>query len=633
MKNLELSTIFGNLAELSKQKDASPATVIDYTRTARSIRDYPDDFEEAFSKGVVKNLEGIDSVSYEFIKEYFETGKIKFYEDLKSNYSEELIKFIRISGLGKRRVLKIYEIFNVENLKDLKEKLSDSKAFGKIKKGCELEKDFITENHIKRMVFSIDYFESTANLFPRGYIDFFIDKIKDELLKLKSIIRIEVAGSIRRKKAFVGDIDILILPEFNSKSYNFKESEQLLKSITNLGFIKRITAVNSGKKNLSARYQTTYGIDVEVIVSSMHSWSLDLFYATGSKAHIKKVEKFAEQRGYFSGDDFIIAGDRILDINKHKLNEVINSDILSIKNFSSEPAIRSDCFKSDFDLMDFAVYELLGLEYIPPELREGNEEVERAARFLLPELVQTGDIKGDLHVHSFWSDGLIDFNEAVKKCIKNNYQYIAFTDHSVSNMYGNGLDEKRMQQKIGYIKNLRKKIKEVAILIGGEVDIRSAGKLDYDSDILSLMDFVMGSMHSNYLNDCRENTERIASTVKNPMVDAIAHPTGVVFGARAPYILDMDAIIEAAVKYGKALEINSYFLRLDINDNLAAKLKEKGGMVIINTDSHRISNMDMVRLGVDIARRAGLEKKDVLNTMELDDLMGWRKERTIPHSI
>ncbi|MBM3707891.1 MAG: hypothetical protein FJW69_06090 [Actinobacteria bacterium] len=627
MKNLELSTIFGNLAELSKQKDTNLKSVIDYTRTARSIRDYPDDFEKAFLKGMVKNIAGIDSISYGFIKEFFETGEIKFYEDLKLNYSDELIKFIRISGLGKRRVLKIYEIFNVKNLKDLKDKLSDGRALDKIKKNCEIEKDLLTRNHIERLIFSIDYFESTANLFPIGYIDFFIDKIRDKLLKIKGVKKVAIVGSLRRKKSFVRDIDILVLPEFNFEEYNLKESEQLLKSITNLDFIKKMTAINSKPDNLSARYETTYGIDAEVIVSSSRRWPLDLFYTTGSKSHIKKIEEFAINRGNFPNDKIKSGKSGVKAFIKSiDMNEIINIGKLRkdfIKNFHDFKNINSE-----FDLLDLPVYKLLKLEYIPPELREDIGEVELASKFLLPVLVGVEDIKGDLHVHSFWSDGLIGIDDALEKCRKNNYQYIAFTDHSISNMYGNGLDEKRMLQKISYINDLKLKVKEIAILTGGEVDIRSAGKLDYDNNILSQMDFIMGSMHSNYLNSCEENTARIVSAIKNPMVDAIAHPTGVVFGSRAPYILDMDMIIDAAVKYGKTLEINSYFLRLDINDNLARKFKEKGGRVVINTDSHRLDNMDMVKLGIDVARRAGLEKKDVLNALNLEDLMEWKKGRT-----
>ena len=616
MKNLELSIIFGNLAELSKQKDGNPKSVIDFTRTARSIRDYPDDFEEAFSKGIVKNLPGIDPVSYDFIREYFETGKIKFYEDLKSNYSDELIKLIRITGLGKRRILKIYEILNVKDINDLKDKINNKDFQDKILNSGSLEKDFIAENHINRLIYSLDYFENTANLYPKGYIDFFIGKIRDEFLKIREIRKIEVVGSHRRKKPFVRDIDILVLPEFNLKNYNKERSEHFLKSITSLGFIKKMIILDSKNDNLGARFATSYGIDVEVIVSSMQNWQLDLFYTTGCKSHIKMVEEFAKTKGCFCNGRIHIDKDSCRSLNLKKSRIAINNNTSGLKHFYS-----------GYDSLDLAVYKLLSLEYIPPELREDNGEVELAAKFLLPDLIEVSDIKGDLHIHSFWSDGLMELNDVIKKYKKNNYQYIAFTDHSMSNMYGNGLNEERMMNKIDYINDLKLRVKEITILLGGEVDIRSVGKLDYDEYILSRMDIVMGSMHSNYLNSCEENTARIVSAIENPLVDAIAHPTGVVFGARAPYSLDMDMIFDAAVRYGKALEINSYFLRLDINDDLTRKFKERGGRVVINTDSHRIDNMDMIRLGVEVARRAGIEKKDVINTLDLDELMEWRKKR------
>jgi DNA polymerase (family 10) len=215
----------------------------------------------------------------------------------------------------------------------------------------------------------------------------------------------------------------------------------------------------------------------------------------------------------------------------------------------------------------------------------------------------------------------------VKKAKEYKYDYMAISDHSQSNIYGNGLSEKRVLEKIRYINDLRSRVKEPYILMGAEVDIKGIGRLDYSNDILKKIDMVICAMHSSFPNNSIENTARAVSVLENKYIDILAHPTGVVFGSRAPYFIDMDKLMEAAAKNNKALEINSYFARLDLNEENARKAGKMGVKVAINTDSHRIEDMDMIKLGVDVARRAGLQKGDILNTMSLEEIKGWKKER------
>ncbi|MFZ3085036.1 MAG: PHP domain-containing protein, partial [Candidatus Hydromicrobium sp.] len=235
---------------------------------------------------------------------------------------------------------------------------------------------------------------------------------------------------------------------------------------------------------------------------------------------------------------------------------------------------------------------------------------------------------GDLHIHSRWSDGIISLDDMVERVKKFNYEYIAITDHTESNYYGRGLDAKKLQEKINYINELKSRFKDFYILMGSEIEIRGVGKLDYPENIIKKMDIAIGSMHSSFLNTRAENTARAVSAIENRYIDFIGHPTGVVFGNRAPYSIDVDRLVSAAAKNNKALEINSYFLRMDLNEQNVRKAREMGVKVVINTDAHRPNNMDMIRLGVDIARRAGLQKKDVLNALALKELKAWKKQRS-----
>ena len=237
------------------------------------------------------------------------------------------------------------------------------------------------------------------------------------------------------------------------------------------------------------------------------------------------------------------------------------------------------------------------------------------------------DIKGDLHVHSDFSDGIMDMKELFEKAASHNYEYLSFSDHSGSNLYGNGLDRKRLDEKILFVKELNSNQSGITFLNGSEIEIDQEGQLDYDNDFVGEFDIALGSIHKGFKFDAKINNMRFENAMKNKNIDIIAHPTGVVFGSRAPYFLDVDYLIDCASRYGKAIEINSYYMRLDLNEENSRKAKDAGIMISINTDSHRPNNLDMIRLGVDIARKAGLKKTNIINTFSLNDLRNWKKSR------
>ncbi len=607
MSNLELSTMLNDIAEVYKFKSKDNSMTVALMNAARTIKGYPEEIESVYLRGKLGELPGINETSYNLIKEYFESWKIKIYEEIKSEYCEELIKFVRISGLGSKKMFKIYDVLAIRNLGDLESKLFDEDFASGILSRDNIDKDIINEFYIKRLKESLYYYKSINGKLPRVYLENFTRGIKSELEKIKEIKEIKFVGSVRRKKSIVGDIDILVLPDFNISSYDLGRSEKLIKRLWALPFVEKIASRDIRAESISARFETTIGIDVEIIISSYKNWASDLLYTTGSKKHIKKLEKAAIKKGYFKNGKIDIS-------SSHSTKKDLRKELKT-------------GFEEDTDTREEEIYNALGLQYIPPELREDLGEIERAEKFILPHLAEIKDIRGDLHIHSGWSDGIIDVSAMVKKAKEYKYDYVAISDHSQSNIYGNGLNEERAVEKIRYISDLRSCVKEPYILMGAEVDIKGVGRLDYSNDILKKIDIVICAMHSSFLNSSNENTARAVSALENKYIDILAHPTGVIFGSRAPYFIDMDKVMEAAAKNNKALEINSYFLRLDLNEENARKAREMGAKVAINTDSHRIEDMDMIKLGVDVARRAGLEKDDILNTMSLEEIKEWKKER------
>ncbi len=607
MINLKLANILTDIAELKKSGAANKAIESNLIVAARTLRDNPRSIEKIYRSGRLKELVGMEGLAYKLIVEYMERGNIRLYEEIKSKYTEDLIRLIRISGLGRRRMFKIYETLNIKSIEDLEDRVTSSKINGRIldiitEAGSDRRKDNLF--YIERLKNSLDYLKSIKNLYPRWHVDLCLDEIKNGLYRIKDIEKVMVVGSIRRKKSTVKDIDILILPGFNGQLYDSSRSSRLLEKIKTLNFIGGFKGNCIKPESISARFETIFGIEVEFIVSSSKNWAVDMLYTTGSKEHIKKLEEIAGEKGH-------------MEKGRIKID-----DFLEKKKPQARTRLSDDCTRLEED-----IYSRLDLQFIPPELRENQGEIELAKKHFLPSLLTVEDIKGDLHIHSGWSDGVISLEDMIERIKKFNYQYIAITDHSVSNYYGKGLNNKKLQEKTNYIRKLNSKFKDFRILMGSEIDIIGAGKLDYPQDIIKKMDIAVGSMHSSFLNSEAENTARVVSALENKCIDFIAHPTGVVFGNRAPYSIDVDRLIMSVAENNKALEINSYYLRMDLDREKVKKAAKMGVRVVINTDAHRPNNMDMIILGVDIARRAGLEKKDVLNTLSLEELKAWKKQR------
>ena len=604
MINLNLANILTNIAEVKKSQPDNKPKVLSLMKASRTLRDNPEVVDKIFKGSGPEDLVGIDDYCYGLIREYFEKGTINEYEKFVSKYSEDLVKFIRVTGLGRKRIFKIYDYFGIDDFEDLKNVFMAGNGkkwttFKKVSKG--LKSDTINQLFFDRIQRSLEYYISIEDKNPRWPVEFYTETILKHLNGMADIEKTEIVGSIRRKKALISDIDILVLPKFNHRSYDFKQSRKLLEDIGKLPVIKGLISIDQQKNDISAVYSTIYEVNIEIIIAKAASWTWQLFKTTGSKMHLRVLKEYAKKNNLFAWG----------------LEECCEN---SANGNSIEPSVYNASSEKD-------IYRLLGLRFIVPELRQGRDEIELSRQDRLPDLIEKFDIKGDLHIHSEWSDGLIDYKDMVGIAQEKGYEYIAISDHSISNFYGNGLSTERLIQKMGFIKNLRKKFRDINILMGAEIDIRKVDSFDYPPEIIKKLDIAIASLHSSFTHSSMENTSRAVSALEKDYFDFLAHPTGFVFGNRAPIFIDIDRVIETCSKYGKALEINSYYMRMDLNEQNARKAKDAGVKLVINTDSHRPGNMDMIELGIDIARRAGLEAEDVINTSSLDKLVLWKNGR------
>lgn len=604
MINLNLANILTNIAEVKKSKPENKHLVLSLMKASRTLRDNPEVVDKIFKGNGQGDLVGIDDYCYGLIREYFEEGNISEYEQFVTKYSEDLVKFIRVTGLGRKRIFKIYDYFSIGGIEDLKDvfKTGKGKKWTTFKSICkDLESDTINQLFFDRIQRSLDYYISLEGKNPRWPVEFYTGTILKHLDGMADIEKTAIVGSIRRKKTLISDIDILVLPVFNYKSYDFTKSRRLLEDIVKLPVIKELISIDRQKNDISAVFSTIYEVDIEIIVAGRVSWTWQLFKTTGSKMHFRVLEEYIKKNNLLTGG----------------LSE-------GCENSPGDDNLGYLLYSASTEK---EIYRLLGLRFIVPELRQGRDEIELSRQDRLPDLIEAGDIKGDLHIHSEWSDGLIDYKDMIRIAHVRGYEYIAISDHSISNFYGNGLSTERLIRKMEFMKDLSKKFRDINILMGAEIDIRKADIFDYPPEIIKKLDIAIASLHSSFTNSSKENTSRVVSALEKDYFDFIAHPTGFVFGNRAPISIDIDRVIETCSKYGKALEINSYYMRMDLNEQNVRKAKNAGAKLVINTDSHRPGNLDMMDLGIDIARRAGLEAEDIINTASIDELVLRKKKR------
>ncbi len=564
MKNEQIAKIFNEIAELLDFKGENVFRIRAYQRAAQNIDGFPRDVA-GLSDEELEAIPGIGKDLTGKIREYLATGKVAKHEELKKEIPAGLLDLLRVPGLGPKTAKMLYERKNIRSIDELEALARTGKLAGLpgIRKKSE-------ENILR----GIELIRRGSERRPLGRVLPLAQDIVRRVRESAPVGQIVVAGSIRRWKETVQDIDILCTS---------RKPDDVMNAFVKLPLTGRVLAHGTTKSSII----TEEGIQVDLRVVEEDSFGAALQYFTGSKEHSIKLREKAVRAGL-------------------KINEY---------GVFREPGERRIGGKKEED-----VYRALKLPLIPPELREDTGEIEAAEQGMLPELVVLGDIKGDLHVHTEWSDGSHDLDTVVQAAREKGYRYIAITDHTKGLGVAHGLDETRLAEEIDLIDRTNRKYAGFTILKGTEVDIRADGRLDLADEALAGLDIVVASIHSGFKQSREQSTKRLLAAIRNPCVSVIAHPTGRLLGERDAYAVDLDAVLKEAARYGVALEINAYPLRLDLNDAQVRMAKEYGASIVISTDMHVLAQYDFMVYGVAVARRGWLTKKDVLNTLDYNAL-------------
>ncbi|MEW6143720.1 MAG: DNA polymerase/3'-5' exonuclease PolX [Thermodesulfobacteriota bacterium] len=563
-KNTEIAEIFGHMSDMLNVLGENPFKVRAYRNAAENILELGEDIEEIAARDELTEIPGVGKDLAEKINAYIKTGKIKEYDKLREKVPLDLVDLLHIQGLGPKTLALLFKELNVRNLAGLEKALGGEE----ILKFKGMGKKKIDD--IKR---GVEIFKESKERTLLGAAMPLAEEVVREIAKIPGTEGTIIAGSLRRMRETIGDMDILTIAD---------KTEPVVDAFTGMKSVKDVLASGGTKGSVILKG----GMQADLRVVGPESYGAALMYFTGSKSHNVKLRTLAVKKG--------------LKLNEYGL-------------YRDEKRIAGETEKE--------MYKTLGLPFIPPELREDRGEIEAAIEGKLPDLIELGDIRGDLHTHTKWSDGKATIEEMAESALELGYEYIAITDHSPSQTIANGLSIDRLRAKQKELESVARRFRNIKILMGTEVDIKSDGTLDYPDSVLKELDVVIASVHSGFKMERETMTNRIIRAVKNPYVHAIGHPTGRLIGERDPYDVDIDKVIEAALEYGKALEVNGSYWRLDMNDLHAKKAIDAGVKVIISTDAHSTDQLKFMRYGVGTARRGWVEKKDVLNALSYKELM------------
>jgi len=571
MKNKELANLFGRMADILEFKGENPFKISAYRRASRILGDLTQDVEEIAERGELREVPGIGEGIADKIVEYLKTGKVAKFEEARKDVSDDLIAIMDIPGMGPKTLAMLYKEKKIRNLSELEKSLENGSLIGL---------PGIGEKKVENIKRGIQLLKQSKGRMSLGVAFPLAKRIVEALREKTGYDRIEWAGSLRRMKETIGDIDILATGP---------NKEKITQAFTHLPEVKEVLA--SGETKASVIVEGGVQIDLRVVEEDAYGAALQYF--TGSKGHNVHLRGIAKAKGIKINEYGIFRGEKKLGGKEEK-----------------------------------EICQALGMAWIEPELREDRGEIEASLEGHLPRLLQESDIKGDLHVHSKWSDGTSSIEEVARAALKRGYQYVAICDHSKSLKITHGLDESRLLKQMDEIDRVNEKLQKektrsFQILKGSEVDILTDGRLDLSERVLEKLDVVIASVHSAFKQERQKMTKRIVRALENPLVDVLAHPSGRLLGARDPYEVEIEEVLEAAKRSGKALEINAYFERLDLNDVHCRMAKERGIRLSIGTDSHHLDQMWMISLGVAVARRGWLETKDVINTLSLKEMVKW----------
>jgi DNA polymerase (family 10) len=567
--NFQVARLFYEMAGLLEARDESVFRIRAYQRAAQTLEALSEDVRAVAARGALTSLPAIGKDLAAKIQEYLDTGRIEQLERLRAELPPAFLTLMEIRGLGPRMARALYEQRGVDSV-DRLEALCHSKEIigvaGIRDKTCENILKGIAEWRAGR----------TRTLLPtaRGIAR----QIGEALRAHGGVERLEIAGSLRRMKETVKDVDLLVTST---------EPAHVIRTLTTLPSIVEILA--QGPTKASVRHQDGLAIDLRVVEPGAFGAALQYF--TGSKEHNVKLREMAARRG--------------LRISEYGV-------------FDEATGARVGGATEE------EVYAAVGLPWIPPELRENQGEIEAAREGRLPALVTAGDLRGDLHAHTDWSDGHHPLERLVESAQARGYEYVIVSDHSRSLTIAGGLSIDELRAQRAAIRALQPRF-SIRILAGTECDILADGGLDFPDEVLAELDVVVAAVHSRFKQSRQEMTARIVRALGNPWLNVLAHPTGRRLGSREPYDVDLDAGFDAARRHGKAVEINSSPERLDLADVHARRAAALGVPIAISTDTHYLRELDQVELGLGVARRAWIEPRQVLNARPLDELLAWAR--------
>ncbi len=567
MNNSEIAKIFREIADILEVREI-PHKPQAYRRAALALEGLEEDVADIYAKGGKRALEeipGIGKSLAEKIEEFLLSGKIKKYEELKKELPVNLEELTQVEGLGPKRVYVLYKKLGIKNLEDLEKAAKEHKIAKLEGFGPKSEENILQ---------GIEFLKKSKGRIPLGVVYPIVQKVKKVLSNLKEVKKIEVVGSFRRRKETVGDIDILVVTS---------NPEKVMDVFCSLEGVVKVWG--RGPKKASVHMKE--GFDMDLRVTDKESFGASLQYFTGSKAHNIAVRKIAISKG--------------LKLNEYGL-------------FKGEKKIAG--------ATEEEIYQKLGMQVPPPEIREDQGEVELALKHQLPKLVELKDIKGDLHVHSNFDGGVDSIETLALKAQELGYQYLGISDHTKFLRIERGLDEKQLEEERKEIDKLNLKFKKIGFKIfqGAEVNILRDGTLDISDKALAKLDYVIAGVHSNFNMSEKEMTARIKRAMKNPYVTIIAHPTGRLIQKRESYNFDFEEILKTAKATNTILEINSSPERLDLPDKYIRFCVEQGVKLVINTDTHHWQHLRYMELGVGQARRGWAKKEDIINTYSTSEI-------------
>ena len=600
MENLEISTVLDHLADLLEIQGSNPFRVRAYRNAVRTVQGLTRSLDAMVAEGEdLTELPGIGKDMAGHIRELLATGRLGVLEEVAKEVPRSLTELVRLDGVGPKKARRLWEDLGVTSVEELETALQEGKV--------EVLEGFGRKS-TEKMARAIQNLRQHMGRFLLSEVDELVRPLLSYLRESPGVERVEVAGSYRRRQETLGDVDILVLCHDSPAA--------LMARFTGYPGAERTEVAGETR----GRILLTSGLPVDIRIVPGESFGAALHYFTGSKEHNVAVRTLGVKRGLRINEYGVFRGGE--DLND--ASEAGGDEEKDGAEAGGKGADRASSGERIGGDREEDIFTAVDLPWIPPLLRENRGELEAAREDRLPRLVSLEDIRGDLQMHSTWSDGKNTLREMAEACRELGYEYLAVTDHSQAVTVARGLHPERVRAQWEEMEDVQREVRGIRLFRSLEIDILKDGSLDMPDDILEELDLVLVSVHSFMDMDKASMTRRVIRAMEHPEVDILAHPTGRILNRRSPYDLDVEEVLKAALALGVAVELNAHPKRLDLNDLHLRRAKELGVKVAINTDAHSARDLGLMRYGVDQACRGWLQQGDVLNALSLEEMEAWK---------